>query len=192
MCDETWIFNWMPRGNTESWTQIEVNSHILSRDPEISRQVKKVPPFTRKWSEFTSIYNVIFISGSDTCHIRDSAGADEQGAGWSVTSRHRDARWLIKHRTNQNRALGWWHVMIWDRGFVQSKGGPQTRWCVGTYTDEVLVIFLMWKHKSASSPKRQNKHTSLECREVISCVWALGTSFYPLPDSTGMCPSISS
>lgn len=190
MCDETWIFNWMLRGNTESWTQIEVNSHILSRDPEISRQVEKksLPPFTRKWSEFTSIYNVIFISGSDTCHIRDSASADEQGAGWSVTSRHRDARWLIKHRTNQNRALSWWHIMIWDRGFVQTNGSPRTRWCVETYIDE--GDFSYAKTKVPVHPNDKT-NTPLECRSDFMCEhWA--HIFLSSANSTGMCPSISS
>lgn len=90
------------------------------------------------------------FAGSDTCHIWDSAGADEQGAGWSVTSRRQrtrcNARWLINHRTNQNGAteLGWCHIMIRDRSFVKTRGNSHTLLSSENHVTAVLVIFLFY------------------------------------------------
>lgn len=101
------------------------------------------------WSEFTSIYSVIFIrrkwhmSHLGFCRCRR---AREQV--WSVTSRRRSARRdacrLINRRTNQNGAteLGWCHIMIRDRGFVKTRGIAQTLLSPGNHiTTAVLAIF---------------------------------------------------
>lgn len=71
--------------------------HLQESHLELSRKSRgeKVPPFFlhKKTGQNAPLFTVLSLFvGSDTCHIWDSAsGPDEQGAGWSVTSRHRRA-----------------------------------------------------------------------------------------------------
>lgn len=178
MCDETWIFNWMLRGNTESWTQIEVNSHILSRDPEISRQVEKksLPPFYKK---------VVRIHLHLQCHLYFwKWHMSHQG----FCQRRRTGSRLVGHLTAPRCTLT-------DKTQDKSKQDAQLvthhdmrqRLCANQREPSDSLTcrnvhrwrwFFLCENKSASSPKRQNKHTTW--MQKWFHVSALGTHLFIL------------
>lgn len=68
-------------------------SHILSGDQNWLDGWKSPSPVHKKVGQRSPPFTVLsLLAESDTCHIWASAGAEEQGAGWSVTSRRQRTR----------------------------------------------------------------------------------------------------